>query len=376
MATLQPYYFSGATAKPLSATDDFAIAKISIGNAPVAANDAVNKSYADALLTGKFYEMVRVATTANIDIATGLNVGDSIDGVVLANGDRVLVKNQTTLSQNGIYIAGAAPARSADMAAASSASGAKVFVDQGTQNLDTHWVCTTDKGVDVVGTNNLTFVQYGTANVTGGDGIEVAANQVSVDLDGTAPGLEFATAKLKVKLNGTTLALAAAGLSVLGLPAAGTWQIAGVNSSANATMANLNTLVDNGDATALHHHKSGEIVTADAAIAKGDPMQVATTDGRFIKAVANGTELNSYICGVANEAFTGAGDTGYMVTAGLIPGAGVGWTRGQVVFMAGGGGGGLSQTAPNTSGEWVAPVGVALSATDLFVRIRPSYQAA
>ena len=62
---------------------------------------------------------VRCATTANITIASALNAGDSIDGVVLAEGDRVLVKNQSTASQNGIYIAGGTPARWDGMPASS-----------------------------------------------------------------------------------------------------------------------------------------------------------------------------------------------------------------------------------------------------------------
>ena len=59
-------------------------------------------------------DSVRVATTAAITISTALNVGDTIDGVTLADGDRVLVKNQTDASQNGIYVAGSSPARAAD----------------------------------------------------------------------------------------------------------------------------------------------------------------------------------------------------------------------------------------------------------------------
>ena len=62
---------------------------------------------------------VRCATTANITISTALNAGDSIDGVVLADEDRVLVKNQSTASQNGIYIVGTTPARWTGMAASS-----------------------------------------------------------------------------------------------------------------------------------------------------------------------------------------------------------------------------------------------------------------
>ena len=76
--------------------------------APTSANDAATKQYVDQTSQGLDVKAsVRVATTENITIATALNAGDPIDGVTLADGDRVLVKDQSTASQNGIYVAGA-----------------------------------------------------------------------------------------------------------------------------------------------------------------------------------------------------------------------------------------------------------------------------
>jgi hypothetical protein len=80
---------------------------------PTQAQDAATKSYVDAVKQAlDIKDSVRVATTANITISTDLNVGDTIDGVTLADGDRVLVKDQSTASENGIYVAGSSPARS------------------------------------------------------------------------------------------------------------------------------------------------------------------------------------------------------------------------------------------------------------------------
>ena len=79
---------------------------------PTQAQDAATKAYVDAVKQSlDIKDSVRVATTTDITIASDLNVGDSIDGVTLADGDRVLVKNQSTASQNGIYIAGSSPVR-------------------------------------------------------------------------------------------------------------------------------------------------------------------------------------------------------------------------------------------------------------------------
>lgn len=103
----------------------------------------------------------RVATTANIVTATDLNAGDSLDGVTLAAGDRVLVKNQSTLSQNGIYIVGASPARAADWDEAGDVlTGVVVAVTEGTQ-ADTMWMLTTDAFPITPGTTNIAFAQFG-----------------------------------------------------------------------------------------------------------------------------------------------------------------------------------------------------------------------
>ena len=63
--------------------------------------------------------------------STNLNVGDTIDGITLSDGDRVLVKNQSTASQNGIYVVGSSPARSDDLAAGVNAAGVFTLVEQG-----------------------------------------------------------------------------------------------------------------------------------------------------------------------------------------------------------------------------------------------------
>ena len=97
---------------------------------------------------------VRLASTANVTIATGLNAGDSIDGVTLAAGDFVLLKDQSTTAENGVYIAGVVPVRHYDFgsversltAAYDTLPGLLVTVMEGTVNADTVWLCTSNKG--------------------------------------------------------------------------------------------------------------------------------------------------------------------------------------------------------------------------------------
>lgn len=147
--------------------------------APTAAQDAVTKAYADALAQGyKWKEPVRAATTANIT----LSGAQTIDGVAIIAADRVLVKNQTTGMDNGIYVAAAgAWTRATDFDAASELVGASCFVSEGAQG-NSVWVNTTDAPI-VVGTTPLVFVQTnGGTTYTAGTGISIAGSVISADL--------------------------------------------------------------------------------------------------------------------------------------------------------------------------------------------------
>lgn len=103
-------------------------------------------------------ESVRVATTANITISTALNNGDSLDGITLATDDRVLVKNQSTGSQNGIYIVGATPVRAYDQSTDDPAFGFLVYVREGTAGGGTIWR-NTNTSAPTIGSTSLTFAQ-------------------------------------------------------------------------------------------------------------------------------------------------------------------------------------------------------------------------
>lgn len=105
---------------------------------------------------------VKVATTANITLSNT----QTIDGVAVVAGDAVLVKNQSTASQNGIYIvASGAWTRRYDSYAGDSLSGQLVMVDQGTVGADTLWACSSNSGSDVAGTNSLAYAQIAGAGV-------------------------------------------------------------------------------------------------------------------------------------------------------------------------------------------------------------------
>lgn len=152
---------------------------------PTNSTDAATKAYVDSAAQGIDWKAsVRAATTANVTLASDLENGDTLDGVTLATGDRILVKNQSTGSQNGIYTVNAsgAPTRSTDAdTGAELTSNFAVFVEEGTTNADQGYVLTND-GAITVGTTALAFTQFtGLGQITAGDGLTKTGNTINVN---------------------------------------------------------------------------------------------------------------------------------------------------------------------------------------------------
>jgi len=131
---------------------------------------SVSKAYVDALALGivtSWKAPVKVATTVAGTLATSFENGDTIDGIALVTNDRILIKNQATQSENGIYIVNAsgAPTRSTDANVAAELEGAAVTVQQGTANENTNWLQTTD-GI-TLGSSNIVWVPLGAATTWG-----------------------------------------------------------------------------------------------------------------------------------------------------------------------------------------------------------------
>jgi len=142
---------------------------------PVSAQDAATKNYVDSVAQGLDVKAsVRAATTATVTLSTDLENGDTLDGVTLATGDRVLVKNQSTGSENGIYVvkASGAPDRALDAnVSADVTAGMFAFVSEGTVNGNSGWVLTTDDAI-TLGTTALTFAQFsGAGTYTASNGV-------------------------------------------------------------------------------------------------------------------------------------------------------------------------------------------------------------
>ena len=233
-------------------------------------SDAANKGYVDGVAQGlDIKDSVKVATTANIT----LSGTQTIDGVSLSADERVLVKDQSTATQNGIYLvkSGASWVRTDDMAASSDASGAFTFIEQGSTYADVGFVCSSDKGSAVVGTNNLAFTQFsGVASVTAGNGIDKSGNEISLDLKANG-GCVIESTELAVDLGASsitgTLAIGDGGTGATSASAARNALGVAIGSNVVAYAADLNTLssCQSGGAAALAALTSTEIAILDGA---------------------------------------------------------------------------------------------------------------
>ena len=175
-----------ATAHKLVQRDGSGNAKVAT---PTDTAHIATKGYVDAARQGlDVKQSVRVATTAPILLASGLEAGDVIDGETLVAGDRVLVKDQSTATENGIYVAvtSGAASRSSDANGTADTGelkpGTFTFVEEGTVNSDKGFVVSTN-GTITIGSTNITWTQFsGAGSFTAGDGLSQSGNAINVNV--------------------------------------------------------------------------------------------------------------------------------------------------------------------------------------------------
>lgn len=209
---------------------------------PVNPQDAATKAYVDAARSGLDVKAsVRAATTAPLTIASDLENGDTLDGVTLATGDRVLVKNQSTGSENGIYVVqatGAAVRADDANSSAEVTSGMFTFVEEGTVNADSGWVLTTNNPI-TLNTTALVFAQFsGAGQITAGAGLTKTGN--TIDVVGTSD---------RITVNADSVDIAATyvgqtSIVTLGTITTGTWDATTVAVTAGGT--GQESFTDNG----------------------------------------------------------------------------------------------------------------------------------
>jgi hypothetical protein len=293
---------------------------------PVSNTDAATKGYVDGLIQGlDIKNAVKAATTGNIT----LSATQTIDGVALSAGDRVLVKNQTTASANGIYVVAAgAWTRATDAdSSAELHGGTFVFVEQGTANADSGWVVTTD-GAITIGTTAINWVQFsGAGQVIAGAGLTKTGN--SIDVVGTAN---------RITVNADSIDIASTyvgqtSITTLGTIGTGTWQgtaitdtyLAGIagskvsgNISGNAANVTGTVAIANGGTgattAAAARTNLGLAIGSNVQAWDGDLDAIAAlagTSGLLRKTAANTWSLDTtaYLSGTVAIANGGTGAT-------------------------------------------------------------------
>jgi len=106
-----------------------------------------------------FKKPVRVVSTINGSINIDFRNGSTVDTVVLTTGDRILIKSQIDAKENGVYLVNSvgSPTRADDFATDINVNGFMVYAEQGSEYIDTMWICTSPKGNDTIGTDNIIF---------------------------------------------------------------------------------------------------------------------------------------------------------------------------------------------------------------------------
>lgn len=201
---------------------------------PTSAQDAATKNYVDNAVQGlDAKESVRVASTANQALSGG-TAFPTIDGVVTAAGNRVLLKDQTTTNQNGIYVVGGIATawtltRAADADEWDELPSAFVFVEVGTANADTGWTCTVDQG-GTLGTTAVTWVQFnGAAGINAGNGLTKTGN--TIDVVGTANRITVAADSIDI----AATYVGQTSITTLGTVTTGTWSATAVAADKGGT---------------------------------------------------------------------------------------------------------------------------------------------
>ena len=213
---------SDATASKIAKRDGNGNIKVAT---PTDAAHAATKGYVDAARQGlDVKQSVRAATTGPVTLATDLEAGDTLDTTVtLVAGNRILVKNQSTASQNGIYVvqASGAPVRAADANGTTDtgevSGGTFVFVEEGTLNADSGFVVSSNGTINV-GSDAMNWVQFsGAGAITAGDGLTQ---------DGTTINAVGTTDRISVSANAIDIASTYVGqntITTLGTITTGTW---------------------------------------------------------------------------------------------------------------------------------------------------------
>ena len=273
---------------------------------PSSAQDAATKAYVDSVANGlDVKDSVRLATAAALAAVTynngaGTLTADAngaltIDGVATVANDRVLIKNQSSAVQNGIYkvttIGSGSAAfvltRSPDAdTAAELTGGTFFFVEEGTANADNGYVAT-HNGTPTFGSTNIQFQQFsGAGQISAGDALTKTGNTINVAVDDSS--IETNSDALRVKASGITNAMLAGSIAASKL----------AGSIGNAKLSNSTITVGDGSNT------TAVALGGSITYAAGEGMDVAESSGTITYSAEDATSSNKGVASFASANFT------------------------------------------------------------------------
>ena len=304
-----------------------------VGNAadPTQSTDLATKAYVDGLANGLDVKAsVRAATTANITLSNT----QTVDGVALSVGDRVLVKDQSTGSQNGIYVvASGSWTRATDFdntPGTEVSPGTFFFVEEGTAQADNGYVVSNDTAI-TIGTTAIVFSQFsGAGQITAGAGLTKSGN--TLDVVGTAS---------RITVNSDSVDIAATyvgqtSITTLGTIATGTWQGTLIGATYGGTGVNngASTITLGGSLSTIGAFTTALTATANTSVTLPTSGTLATLAGS--ETFTNKTLTTPTINGAAlSGTFSGAHTKSGIVTFSSAT-ASSSTSTGAVVISAGG----------------------------------------
>jgi hypothetical protein len=275
-----------------------------VGNAatPTQSTDLTTKAYVDSMSNGLDVKAsVRAATTANITLSNT----QTVDGVALSVGDRVLVKNQSTGSQNGIYVvASGSWTRATDFDNSPDVEvspGTFFFVEEGTTQADNGYVVSNDTAI-TIGTTAITFSQFsGAGQITAGAGLTKSGN--TLDVVGTADRITVATDSVDI----ASTYVGQTSITTLGTIGTGVWQGTIVAGQYGGTGVNNSgkTITLGGSFTHTGAHTLGLTTTANTSVTLPTTGTLATLAGTetFTNKTLTSPTINA---GALSGTFTGS----------------------------------------------------------------------
>ena len=233
---------------------DFGSNRLTYVGDPTTSSDAATKAYVDGLIQGfDWKQSVRAATTEAGSLSADFHNLSVLDGVTLATGDRILIKNQSNGAENGIYTVNAsgAPTRAEDFNTnADATSGVTVFVSEGSNNNGSSYSISTYDPI-VLGTDPVVFVQVGGGTLySSGDGLTLDGSVFNVNASDDSITVNPDGIQVRLSEDGSLGVNASDGLHV-------TWGTAGQVYIANAQgvltptslSGDINTVTATGDVT-------------------------------------------------------------------------------------------------------------------------------